>query len=46
MLAKHFAGGNWQSLSIPRGKSREYDVTKTGSTYGVARTPPGPTSRP
>ena len=40
MLAKHFAGGSWQSLSIPRGKSREFDVSKSGSTYGVARNPP------
>jgi hypothetical protein len=23
-LAKHYTGGNWQSLSIPRGKSEEY----------------------
>ena len=24
LLAKHYTGGNWQSLSIPRGKSEEY----------------------
>jgi hypothetical protein len=24
LLAKHYAGANWQSLSIPRGKSEEY----------------------
>jgi hypothetical protein len=24
LLAKHYAGPNWQSLSIPRGKSKEY----------------------
>lgn len=24
MLAKHFAGENWQTLSVPRGQSREY----------------------
>ena len=24
MLAKHFAGDKWQTLTIPRGKSREY----------------------
>jgi len=29
-LAKHYAGGNWQSLSIPRGKSKEYDESKSG----------------
>jgi len=29
-LAKHFAGSNWHTLSIPRGKSREFEVEKTG----------------
>ena len=24
LLAKHYAGANWRSLSIPRGKSKEY----------------------
>lgn len=38
MLAKHYAGPRWQTLSIPRGKSREVDVAKSGSTYGVPRT--------
>jgi hypothetical protein len=33
LLAKHFAGANWQSLSIPRGKSREVDVSKNGAAY-------------
>jgi hypothetical protein len=32
-LAKHLAGGRWQTLSIPRGKSREFDVTKGGAPY-------------
>jgi len=32
-LAKHLAGERWQTLSIPRGKSREFDVTKTGTPY-------------
>jgi hypothetical protein len=27
-LAKHFAGGRWQSLSIPRGKSEEFNARK------------------
>lgn len=35
LLAKHYAGTRWQTLSIPRGKSREVDVAKSGSTYGV-----------
>jgi uncharacterized protein DUF1572 len=25
LLAKHFAGGGWQSLSIPRGRSEEFN---------------------
>ena len=33
LLAKHFAGPAWRSLSIPRGKSAEFDVAKSGSTY-------------
>jgi hypothetical protein len=32
-LAKHLAGDRWQTLSIPRGKSREFDVTKSGALY-------------
>jgi hypothetical protein len=35
LLAKHYAGPNWQSLSIPRGKSREFDVSKRGAPYDV-----------
>ena len=38
LLSKHYAGSNWKTLSIPRGKSREYDVAKSGSTYGVPKT--------
>jgi hypothetical protein len=37
LLAKHFAGANWQSLSIPRGKSRELDVSKSGATYDLGQ---------
>jgi hypothetical protein len=32
-LAKHLAGDRWETLSIPRGKSREFDVTKAGKPY-------------
>ena len=35
LLAKHYAGSNWQSLSIPRGKSKEFDVAKSGAAYGL-----------
>lgn len=38
LLAKHYAGAEWTSLSIPKGKSREYDVSKTGSPYGIEKT--------
>ncbi len=30
LLAKHYAGPNWKSLSIPRGKSKEFEVSKEG----------------
>ena len=33
LLAKHFAGPNWQTLSIPRGKSKNFEVSKTGKRY-------------
>jgi uncharacterized protein DUF1572 len=35
LLAKHYAGPKWQTLSIPRGKSKEFDVGKSGEPYGV-----------
>lgn len=34
-LAKHLAGSQWKTLSIPRGKSKEFDVSKEGGTYEV-----------
>ncbi len=37
LLARHFAGPRWKSLSIPKGKSKEFEVAKNGSTYH----PPG-----
>ena len=37
LLAKHLAGPRWHSFTIPRGKSREFDVAKDGGTYGVTR---------
>lgn len=37
LLSKHFAGERWVSLSIPRGHSRDIDVSKSGSTYGVPK---------
>jgi len=37
LLAKHFSGPSWESLSIPKGKSRDFDVSKAGSRYGVKR---------
>ena len=32
-LAKHWAGQSWRTLSIPRGRSRDYDVSKNGEAY-------------
>jgi hypothetical protein len=32
-LAKHWAGPAWKTLSIPRGRSRDYDVDKEGGVY-------------
>ena len=29
-LSRHFAGANWKSLSIPKGESDSYDVSKNG----------------
>jgi len=37
LLAKHCAGPQWQSLSIQRGKSREFDVAKDGGAYDLPR---------
>jgi len=35
LLAKHYRGDRWHSLSIPRGKSASFDVTRTGEPYKV-----------
>ncbi len=35
MLARHFTGTRWVSLSIPKGRSREFEVSKNGRPYGV-----------
>ena len=37
LLAKHYAGPQWKSLSIPRGQSKNFDVAKSGAPYGVKR---------
>src|SRR5690348_354571 len=34
-LAKHWAGSEWRTLSIPRGKSKEFEVAKDGMRYHV-----------
>jgi uncharacterized protein DUF1572 len=39
-LAKHLAGPRWQSLSIPRGRSADWDVAKDGQSYLVTPPPP------
>jgi hypothetical protein len=42
LLARHYAGPSWTSLSIPRGQSRTFDVSKSGDPYGI---PAGDQSR-
>jgi hypothetical protein len=37
LLAKHYAGPRWRSLSIPKGKSREFDVAKSGGSYNIEK---------
>jgi len=37
LLAKHLAGPGWQTLSIPRGKSRAVEVSKSGAPYDPTR---------
>jgi hypothetical protein len=37
LLARHFAGPRWKSLSIPKGRSRQFEVSKDGRPYGGAR---------
>ena len=36
LLARHFAGDDWRWLSIPPGKSQEYEVSKEGDLYPAA----------
>jgi hypothetical protein len=40
LLAKHYAGPRWRSLSIPRGKSRDVDVSRSGQAYQVRKDGP------
>lgn len=35
LLAKHYAGSDWRTLSIPRGKSKNFDVPKSGERSSV-----------
>lgn len=37
LLAKHYAGANWQSLSIPRGKSKDFDVSRSDRPYAIGK---------
>jgi hypothetical protein len=36
-LAKHFAGPKWKSLSIPKGKSKEFEVSKRGEMVKMGK---------
>jgi hypothetical protein len=35
LLCKHYSGPRWNTLSIPKGKSKEFDVAKSGMSYKV-----------
>lgn len=35
LLARHLAGASWQSLSIPKGRSADYEVAREGARYEV-----------
>jgi hypothetical protein len=39
LLSRHYAGPSWRTLSIPRGQSKTFDVSKGGQPYGIPRTP-------
>jgi len=32
-LAKHWAGADWKTLSIPRGQSKQFEVARDGAVY-------------
>ena len=32
-LAKHWAGADWKTLSIPRGRSKQFEVARDGGVY-------------
>lgn len=36
-LAKHFAGSKWKSLSIPKGKSKEFEVSMRGTKVKLSK---------
>jgi hypothetical protein len=36
-LAKHFAGGSWRTLSVPRGKSQELNARVSTGTASDGR---------
>ena len=35
LLSRLYAGPSWKSLSIPRGQSKTFDVSKSGQPYGI-----------
>ena len=37
LLARVRAGAGWKSLSIPKGKSKEFEVAKDGRPYGTGK---------
>jgi hypothetical protein len=39
LLAKHWAGGEWQTLTIPRGQSKAFNQAKQGEAGRTTRSP-------
>ncbi len=39
LLAKHFAGTRWQTLSVPRGKSKEFEAAARAAVQDVKAPP-------
>jgi hypothetical protein len=39
LLAKHFAGPGWRTLTVPRGRSSDFDVSRSGAPYRIGGGP-------
>jgi hypothetical protein len=45
-LAKHLAGPKWKSLSIPKGKSKDFEVSKRGEMVKMDKAPKKSSPKP